>query len=241
MGKMDVSFYEAVAEIARKRFNDRKDKFYSPPTVQKKILKHNAWPQIKKDLEIAEFIKDENAQLQYSTIFSPFRFIIVIFMAVIFFAGLIYITGLLNNAFIDVGRTNEGNAGMPGYTNLSYAASITFGKMNESIGGLRLVAITLIFSEILLIFVINAFTKIHPLFFMVWIFIVFLAVIFAAPIANSYEALLQARIFDGTLESFTGANWILLNLPVVTLLVGVLGGIFMFINILRAGGEQGLT
>lgn len=189
----------------------------------------------------ADFVKDDNAQLeQHSTIFSIFRFMIIIFIAVIFFAGLIYVMGLLNTALVDVGLQNEVNFNQTGYVNLTNAANVTFGKVNESIQALRLVAITLIFAEIMLMFILNSFRRIHPAMFFIWVLIVFLAVMFAAPISNAYETLLQSDIYEGTLQSFTGANWILLNLPIVVLIVGIAGGIFMFINIMRTGGERAL-
>jgi len=234
-GKIDKTFYEEIRGIALKRAEAKLDRNYSPPTVQRKILNHRLWEQLKKDLEIAKFLKDDTGQLIAP--FNIFRFIIVTFLAVLFFGGLIYVTGLLNDVFIDIGHQNEGV--IPG-ANFTDAANRTFGKVNESIQALRLVAITLIFSEILLIFVLNSFRRVHPAMFIVWIFIVFLAIMFSAPIANAYESLLNQNVYEGLLLSFTAPNWILLNLPLVVLFVGIIGGIFMFINILRPGGEEPL-
>lgn len=172
--------------------------------------------------------------------FGIFKLGIVAFLAVVFFGGLIYVTGLLNNVFIQVGVQNEGNAGQPGYVNLTLAAQNTWGQVNNSIQALRLVAICLIFSEIILFFITLSFQRTHPSMFFVYVLIVFLAVMLAAPIANAYESLLNSTIYGGNLQSFSASNWILLNLPVITLFVGILGGIFMFINIVRGGGDQGL-
>lgn len=173
-------------------------------------------------------------------VFNIFTIGIVIFMAVVFFGGLIYVTGLLNDTFKEIGLSNEGNAGMPGYANMTQAAEQTFGVMNTSIQALRLVAVTLIFSEILFFVVFVSFKRTHPFMFIAYIFIVLLAVMFAAPLSNSYEALLKSNIYEGTLLSFSGSNWILLNLPVVVLTVGLLGSIFMFINIVRGRDEGAL-
>ena len=183
--------------------------------------------------------KKAQVEQQFSMMLMIFRFVVVGFIAVVMFAGLIWITGKLNTAFEDVGLANEANAGKPGYVNLTEASQMTFGQMNNSIQALRLVAICIIFSEILLIFVFNSFQRVHPALFIVWVFIVFLAVMLAAPVSNAYESLLRAGTYEGLLESFTGSNWILLNLPWITLLVGVLGGIFMFINIVRGRETEG--
>lgn len=192
------------------------------------------------DLINADFIEDKRAQMNFS-VFNIFTFMIVCFMAVVLFGGLIYVSGLLNDVFLDVGLKNEGNAGRPGYTNLTVAAQNTFGKMDSSIQALRLVAITLIFSELMFFVLALSFQRAHPAMFFVYILIIFLAVMLAAPISNSYESLLGSNIYEGNLQSFTGANWFLLNLPIVVLLAGILGAIFLFINIMRSGNEQVIT
>lgn len=236
--KMDSSLYEETKKIAAKRFAEGLDGRYSPTTVQRKIVKHNLWQQIKKDLEIAKFLKDDNGQ--YDLIFSPFRIAIVAFLVLVLFGGLIYATGLINDQFNAIGLQNEVNSGLPGYVNLTQAAQNTFGQFNNSIQALRMVAITLIFSEILLMVVFASFKKIHPVLFIVWVFIVFLAVLLAAPIANAYETLLQGNIYNGLLQTFTGGNWFVLNLPLMIAVVGFLGAILMFINIRNGGGQDSL-
>jgi len=244
LAKVNPEYYKWLRDIAKLRFMNGLDKTYSPQTVEKKMLKHPELKKIENDLKIAKFLKDDTDQYggdgQFSTIFILFRFMIVAFITVVLFGGLIWIMGMLNDSFIEIGVQNEGNAGNPGYTNLSHASEVTFGQVNNSIQALRLVALTLIFSEILLIFVLNSFRRVHPAMFMVWALIVFLAVMFAAPIANAYESLLQSGVYDGILASFTGGNYILLNLPTVVLVIGILGGIFMFINIIRTEREQNL-
>ena len=177
-----------------------------------------------------------NNKAQFS-IFNIFTFMIVAFMAVVLFAGLIYVTGILNNTFHDIGVKNDVNAGKPGYVNMTQAADNTFGQMNNSIQALRLVALTLIFSLILGIFVSNALIRISPAFFFVYVLIVTLAVVFSVPISNAYHNLLGTNVYDGLLQTFTGANWLLLHLPLVTTIVGLLGGIFLFINLVRVGNE----
>ena len=166
-----------------------------------------------------------------------FRFIVVSFLAVVLFAGLLWATGLLNTQFHDIGVANEGSSLK---VNLTKAAETTFGQMNNSAQALRLVAICLIFSEILLVFVFSAFQRTHPALFIVWVFIVFFAVMLAAPVSNAYESLLQQNLYGGLLESFTGGTWFLLNLPWIVLLVGIIGGIFMFINLVKNREETGL-
>jgi hypothetical protein len=185
----------------------------------------------------ADFIDDKKGQF---SVFNIYTFVVVAFLAVVMFGGLIYVSGILNTTFQQVGISNEVNAGRAGYVNMTQAATNTFGQMNNSIQALRLVALTLIFSLILGTVVINSLMKVHPAFFFVYVLIVGLGVIFSAPVSNAYNSLLESNVYDGLLQSFTGSNWILLNLPLVVAVMGILGGIFLFINIINIGGQVGV-
>jgi len=58
VAKVDKQFAREFAAIALQRFQKGKDKRYSPQLVQKKMLKHQLWPKIKADLEVADFINE---------------------------------------------------------------------------------------------------------------------------------------------------------------------------------------
>ena len=241
--KVDISFIKRVEDIATKRIENRLDHISRPLSIRRATLaiaRHNPTWDV---LANAELLEDKQKRLgkkgQFE-IFMLFKFMIVAFLAVVLFAGLIWVSGLLNNTFHQVGITNEANAGQPGYVNMTKASDDTFGQMNSSIQALRLVAICMIFAEILGTVVVASFGRKHPALFIAYIFIVVLAVIFSATISNAYETLLQAGIYDGTLSSFTGANWILLNLPAVVSVLGVISATFLFVNIIRTGSEGSL-
>lgn len=51
---------DEFAKIASIRFINGLDKRPSPPTVQRKALKHPLWCKIRADLEIAEFINEKD-------------------------------------------------------------------------------------------------------------------------------------------------------------------------------------
>lgn len=235
IAKMPLLLKEKMDFVARERVKQNKDIKTQPyKRIGLAIARdNNIWNNIIK----ADFIKDKRGQVGFSS-FNIFTVIIVTFMAAIMMAGMIYTFGLLNDSFIQIGAQNEGNAGMAGYANLTLAAQNTFGQANSGIQSLRLTALCLIFSMFLGTFVVNAMMRIHPVFFFVYILICGLAIIFSVPISNTYELLLHANTFNGVLVSFTGVNWIILNLPIITSFVGVIGGIFMFINILRSGNEE---
>lgn len=261
--KGDPLFDKEIDDIIKTRFFNGKDKARPAGRriIQRKIIRHAFWPNIKQDLKIADFVKEDDA---FMTAFNWFNIMIVAFVAILVFAGLIYAMGLINGVMHGVGISNDiqvgtnscfaiidantcsntatcswnGNSCVPvGYVNMTTASDATFGQANLAIQNLRVVAIALIFSLILATVLINFAVKVHPMWFFVYLMIVVLAIIMAAPISNSYMNLLNSNIFGGILPSFTGANWIMINLPMIVAIGGLLGGIFLFINIIRGTGE----
>lgn len=184
--------------------------------------------------------RKKKAQMEFAngSQFNIFTFMIVAFLAVVFFGGLIYAMGLINNVMNQVGIANEVNAGKDMYVNMSQASITVFGSLNQSIQALRLVALMYILGIGVCIMLTNALQKKHPIFFFIYIMISLLAVIFAPAISNAYITLLNSGIYEGGLNQFTGANVLILNLPIVVLVISVLGGVFLFINLIRTGGES---
>jgi hypothetical protein len=178
-------------------------------------------------------IADKRGQSFFST-FNIYTFGIFAFLVIMVFAGWIYITGLLNGVFEDVGLKNEVNAGQAGYVNMTLASEQTFGVMNNSIKALRMVAFVYILAFGATIIITNALLKIHPIFFFAYILIVILGVIFSAPIATAYQNLLNSNVFAGELQNFAAANFVILRLPIFTLIVGFLGAVLLFINLIRS-------
>lgn len=172
--------------------------------------------------------------------FSIIHFMIAAFLMVVFCAGLIWISGMLNDVFTEVGVINEANAGNEFYTNMSLASEQIWGVHYQSIQSLRMVALVYILCLGASIIIVSAFQRKHPFLFFIYILIVLLAVIFAPTISNAYETLLNSGIFDGELANFTASNFLLLNLPIITLIIGALGAVFLFINLIRTGNEGGI-
>jgi hypothetical protein len=181
-------------------------------------------------LKKAEFVP-RNKKAQGS--FSIFSFIIFSFLVVVFFAGLIWSMNLINDVMHQVGLDNEVNAGQIGYTNMTLASDQIFGSQAESIKALRMVSIVYILGLAAVIILTNVFVRKHPILFFANILISVLAIIFAPPISNAYENLLNSGIYDGGLTEFTASNFILLNLPTIVLIIAVLGGLLSFINLIR--------
>lgn len=191
-----------------------------------------------------------------TTQFNIFTFMITALIIVLFFGGLIYVMGILNDVFHDVGVANDAvshktytvpcldnssaTCTISTYVNMTEAGDNIFGQLYDSILALRIVAIMYILGMAVIIIVTNALIKVHPIWFFAYILLSLFAVIFAPQISNTYEILLASDIYDGGLNSFTTANWIILNLPIVVMFISIFGGIFLFINIIRTGGEGNL-
>jgi len=183
---------------------------------------------------------NKKAQFGFSSpvTFNIFTFIIFSFLVVVFFGGLIWAMGLINDTLHDVGVANEVNAGKVGYTNMTLAAEQIFGQQAEAIKALRMVSIVYILGLATCIIITNAFVRKSPIWFFAYILISILAVIFAPPISNAYETLLASGIYDGGLTAFGASNFILLNLPAIVLVISILGGLLLFVNLVRGGGED---
>ncbi|MCK9544635.1 MAG: hypothetical protein M0R03_21650 [Novosphingobium sp.] len=181
-------------------------------------------------MKLRKIVKNKKGELSS---FSIFTWMITAFLVVVFFASLIWVMGLLNDVFTEVGVMNEQNAGSPMYTNMTLASQQIWGQAYQSIQALRMVSIVYILALAIGIVVIGFLERKHPFLFFVYLLITLLAVIFAPTISNAYENLLNTGIFDGGLEAFTTSNFIILNLPVFVLIIGVLGGIGLFINLIR--------
>jgi len=185
-------------------------------------------------VKLRKISSDKKGEL---SMFSLFTWMITAFLAVVMFAGMIWVMGTLNDVFTEVGLENEKNAGQPGYTNMSLATEQIWGTTYESIQALRMVATVYILALAASIIIVGFLERKHPFLFFVYMLVVLLGLIFSPTISNAYEELLVAGLFEGELETFVASNFILLNLPVFVLVIGGLGGIGLFINLVRNGNE----
>lgn len=164
-------------------------------------------------------------------------YIVVAFLFVVFCAGLIYVSGLLNDVFYQVGIANEVNSGADIYVNLTEAGEQIWGNHYQAIQALRMVSFVYLLVLGIGIVIIGFLERKHPFLFFVYILIVLLGIIFAPTVSNAYEELLSSGIFGGELVNFTASNFILLNLPTIIMIIGILGGFGLFVNLIRSGGE----
>lgn len=177
-----------------------------------------------------------NKKAQFSQ-FSIISVMIVGVVMVLFCAGMIYISGMLNDVFTEVGLQNEVNAGKPMYTNMTLASEQIWGQHYQSIQALRMVSFVYILVLFIGMIIVGFLERKHPFLFFIYILIVLLGIIFAPTISNMYEELLYSGVFGGELANFTASNYIILNLPIIVMVVGFLSSIGLFVNLIRTGAE----
>ena len=155
-----------------------------------------------------------------------FLFIIFAFVIILICVVMIYIgnetTDQLQNTLgkMDLHDT-EGN-------NASVVIDNTMGATNTSFQSLHWIAVFLIVGMIISIFIGSYLVTTKPIFFIPYLFITIIAIVVSVPMSNAYETLINNATLSGTFSGFTGANWIMLNLPIWITIIGFTGAIIMF-------------
>ena len=153
-----------------------------------------------------------------------------IFIFIIFAMVIIFVSGI----FIYIGNTTEtqlqASLGdkMFGDVNGSTTVTNTFGKVNLSYEALYWVSVFIIFAMMLGILIGSYMVTTKPVFIIPHIFISIIAVFISAGISNAYETIVTNPTLSGTFAGFIGANFIMLNLPIIVTVIAFAGAIIMF-------------
>jgi len=155
-----------------------------------------------------------------------FVFMIFAFVIVLISVVWIYIGGITEEQMqLTIGEMDlHDGAG----NNASVVIENTMGMTNASFQALQWISVFLIVGMIIAIMIGSYLVTTKPVFFIPYIFIVIIAVVVAVPMSNAYEVLANTPELASTFTGFTGANWIMLNLPIWVSIIGILGGIIMF-------------
>jgi len=112
--------------------------------------------------------------------------------------------------------------------NASQVITNTVGSTNTTFQALHWISVFLIAGMIISIFIGSYLVTTKPIFFIPYIFITLIAIVVSVPISNTYETLMSNATLSSTFAGFTGASWIMLNLPIWITIIGFGGGIIMF-------------
>lgn len=128
--------------------------------------------------------------------------------------------------------------GFDNSTNVTQIIIDTVGHTTTAYTSFKWISVLLIFGLFLSILISSFVVRAHPVWFVGYIFIVVISIILSVYISNSYEILMNNPTLASTfLTGFFAQNWIFLNLPVWITLVGLLGGLLMYVN-LDVGGTR---
>jgi len=124
---------------------------------------------------------------------------------------------------------------MIGTANTTEVIEATIGAVNQSYQALYWISIFLIVGMIISIFIGSYLVTTKPIFFIPYIFIVIIAIIVAVGLSNAYEQVIENPLLASTFAGFIGANYIMLQLPIWIAVIGIVGGIIMFV---RMGSKE---
>ncbi len=159
-------------------------------------------------------------------------FILMIFsFCIILMSGVfIYIGG---KTYTEVSSKLGGQ--MFGTANATEVIDQTIGAVNTTYHALYWISIFLIVGMIISIFIGSYLVTTKPIFFIPYAFITIIAIIVAVGISNAYETVIATPLLASTFAGFVGANFIMLNLPMWIAVIGITGGIIMFV---RMGSKE---
>ena len=156
------------------------------------------------------------------------------FITVLFFAVWVYGFNIVTEKITGIDTKVGGNE------TIGSIGTQTFGKINsQQTTGLHFLAFVMIFMSAISIIISHFIIKAHPVFFVVYLFVIIGAVMGSTLISNVYEGLLDQGVLSSTLEGFSGASFIMLNLPLWVVTIGIFGSIFLFAGIIRDSGAGG--
>jgi flagellar biosynthesis protein FliQ len=170
-----------------------------------------------------KLVQKRNKKGAFSDLFLLMIFaIIIVFISVLF----VYMGGKTVDKLhetmdnMSIGDTQGNNA--------SVVIDNSMGAVTTSYQSLTWITVFLIIGMIISIFIGSYLVTTKPIFFVPYLFIVIIAVIVAVPLSNAYETIMNDATLSGTFAEFSGANWLMLNLPIWITIVGITGGIIMF-------------
>jgi len=150
-------------------------------------------------------------------------FTIIGIVVVLFFAGIIYGFGILNNVLSDTSLDTAA-------ANITGISALTIGKLNTGFLNLRLVAIGMLISYMIATFIVAYFSSKHPIWFFVYFLVTVILVIFSIYISNAYNTMKTNTVLGATLTSFSVADIIISYLPIWVAVIGLFGSVFSIIG-----------
>ena len=158
--------------------------------------------------------------------------LMILSFAIIFICGIFIFIGGKATAQIHEKLDNTNYAGGENMTKIIDA---TMGKVNEAYQSLYWISIMLIVGMIISIFIGSYLVTTKPIFFIPYAFITIIAIIISVGLSNAYMQVIQDPMLASTFAGFVGSNFIMSKLPIWVAVIGIVGGIIMFV---RMGSKE---
>lgn len=167
-------------------------------------------------------IKNKKGAFSDLFIFMIFAFIILFFSGIFIYAG-----GIVSDKLHEeIGSRTHVNSDKT----YNETISETFDNVNVAYQSLYWIAIFIIGAMILSIFIGSYMVTIRPVTFVPYIILVIIAVIVSVALSNAYEYVVTQPEFTDTFIGFWGANYVMFYLPLWISVIGIFGGIIMFVR-----------
>ena len=136
--------------------------------------------------------------------------------------------GILTNSLTSIESTNN-------MTNISYAAELTFGELNEGFQTFRWISFLIIFAMFIGIIVSCFMVRMSGWYSLLYVLIYLILLFLSIYVSISYQDLYNAGTdFSQGLSSWQGSSYILLNLPVFISIIAAFGAIPMFVSFIKS-------
>ena len=156
----------------------------------------------------------------------------ILTVAILFICGIfIYIGG---KATTEIHEKLDGT-NYAGDQNVTQIIDDTFGKVSQAYNSLYWISIMLIVGMIISIFIGSYLVTTKPIFFIPYAFITIIAIIISVGLSNAYMQVIQDPMLASTFAGFVGSNFIMSKLPIWVAVIGIVGGIIMFV---RMGSKE---
>jgi hypothetical protein len=164
--------------------------------------------------------------------FSDLFIFMILAVAIVFICGIFIFLG--GKATQEIHDKLDGTD-YAGNENMTQIIDNSIGAVNRSYQALYWIAVMLIVGMVISIFIGSYLITTKPIFFVPYAFITIIAIIVSVGISNAYMQVIQNPTLASTFAGFIGANFIMSQLPIWITVIGIVGGIIMFV---RMGSKE---
>jgi len=153
----------------------------------------------------------------------------ILIIILLFITALVFVFAYVINGAIS-------SVAAPAFENVTPGSSIGFTAVDSIFENtLNYVYLAVFFGLIISLIITSFMTPTHPIFYVFAIIIFFALIIVSVVLSNTYELITSSATFTAAVSDLPIMNYIMLNLPLVAIVVGILAAIIIFS---RAGNPQ---